>query len=240
MDTVKKKLAFDMCYLQMGWTLWYIPIVLIGYLVILPILGNFTDISETDLNFMSFLLQPSRIYMAIIGIITYSALFPFFVKQGVTRKQYFVGSALAAAGVALGINIVSALITGILQIVSRLTPYAPGQGHMAFLENFSSWHVPLLTFSLIILTYYIAGWIIGIGFYRSSWAGAGSIIVALVYVYLLDLLWEGQLSLNITSSLNITFPNQIFSLSLVGNLILIGLGLWVIRIATKDVPIKVK
>lgn len=238
MEATEKKIAIDMFYVQMQWSLWTIPFILLGYLIILPFIGNFADIPDLNLNFMSFIFQPAKIYMLIIGIISSLTFIPFFVKNGVTRKQYFMGSAIGAVGVALGINIITAIITGILRILSRFIPLIPSQGQMAFPELSPNWVVAIIIYSLIILTFYLAGWLIGAGFYQSGFHGAKAIVLSVVLLALLSLIWEGQISFPF--SINVTFPSLVFPLPFLANLFIIGLGLWLIRTATKDIPITVK
>ncbi|UNC93215.1 hypothetical protein [Candidatus Contubernalis alkaliaceticus] len=238
-NSVTAKIIIDLYYIQMKPTLWYIPIVTAASLILLQFVPG---MQENGLNQMSMIYQSSKIFMLVIGIIFCNALLSYYVKNGITRKDYFLGSAIAAAVVAFSIMIISAIITGILQLLGVFSNNSPGGIRLEFIENTSStWVIPVIALSLILLCYYIAGWTISVGFYRyGNLGGFGFIGIAILFVSIMDLLWEGSLSLPLLASISIPVPYLTVPLSIIGTLILIFLGLWLIRSVTKQMPIKIQ
>ncbi|ABR50034.1 conserved hypothetical protein [Alkaliphilus metalliredigens QYMF] len=238
--SIKSKLSLDLFYMQMQWSFWYISIILIIHLILQLVLPRFVpDVEEINLSFMIMFFQSSKIYMAIIGIIACYSFLPFFVKNGITRRDYFIGSSVAAVGVSFSILLVSAVITVVLQFLAPILGYSPNIVPVAFLDTTSLWIVPIISLSLIILCYYIAGWVIAVGFYRyNNLRRIGFIAIGLFYVSVTDLIWEGGLSHPLIAKLNIPFPDLSIGLSVGVTSLLIGLGLWFIRSLTKRIPIK--
>lgn len=229
------KLSFDFYTMQMQWSLWYLAIV-IAISVIAPLF-----ISQTDgwqWNFVEGIYSSSKIYMAVVGIFTCFALLGYMVKSGVTRRDYFYGTMIAAVGVSFSLLIIATIISTIIEWIG----YQPYSQTISFLNTTSTWFVPILSLSLILIGYYIAGWLIAVGYYRfGGLKTVGFVILALSFVSLIDLLWEGEMVY--------PFFSTAFSFSLAGmsifysfgiTLILIGLALWLVRSITKRIPIKIE
>ncbi|QDI92283.1 hypothetical protein EPH95_14710 [Salicibibacter halophilus] len=231
-----KKVATDLFITQMKWTLWYIPILLVVYLL----LYLFTpEMQAENWNLMSVIYQPTKIYMLVIGLLTIMAFLTYYVKNGITRKDYFVGSSIAATGVAFSIMIISAILAGILALIGSFTTFDPGTSQMDFLNTTSVWLMPVLVYSLIILCYYIAGWMVISGYYRfGGWGLLGFIGIGVLYISAVDLLWENDWTLPLMRFSNIPMPVLSLSVSLVCTLLLIAVGLWVVRLTTKRMPVK--
>ncbi|KHF41695.1 hypothetical protein [Halalkalibacter okhensis] len=237
-NALTSKVAFDLFAIQMKWSLWYIPIVFVIYLIVEHFV---TEVEEMGLSFMSFFFEPTKIYMLVIGIISCLAFLTYFVKNGVTRKDYFIGSSIASAGVAFSLMLISVIVTGILLLLGTFTTYSPLTNQVAFLDTNSFWVIPLISFSLIVLCYYIGGWIIAVGFYRfGGWGGLGFILIAILFLSLTDLLWEGELTHPLANYLNLTIPALSIFSSIIGTLLLIGVGLFLIRKVTKRIAIKLE
>ncbi|ADU28526.1 hypothetical protein [Evansella cellulosilytica] len=232
------KVATDLFLIQMKWSLWFIPIVFAIYLIVIPLVPN---LEELDLNFLAFQFQPSKIYMLVIGILTCFAFMSHYVKYGVTRNDYFYGAALAAIGVAISITVTSAILAGILQFTGTFISFSPGTANMEFIHSSSTWLVPIIVYSLIIITYYIAGWLIAIGFYRyGGFGGMGFILISITFITLIDLLWEGDPTAPMLGWLSIPFPNLSFSVAAILSGLVIVCGMWITLLTTKRVTIKVE
>ncbi len=236
-NNVRSKIAFDQFYLQIRWSLWYIAIVLVSYMVIHFI----PEVQQRELNFISFIFQSTRIYMLVIGIIMGLYIFPYFVKNGVTRKDVFAGSALAATGIALGIMVIAAAVNWVFQLITPFIPYISTGTYLDFLGATSHWVIPVIALSLIILSYYIAGWIIAVGFYRYS-GGGGVLFIAIsiILVGLIDLLWGIGLAFPLVDNLDIPFPELTHTQSMIAAVVLVILALGFIRLVSRDMPIKLE
>ncbi|SFF04672.1 hypothetical protein [Alteribacillus iranensis] len=224
--SIRSKVATDLFWTQLKWTFWFVPIVLISY----PVLTFFfAEVQELELTFLSFLFQPAKIYMLVLGIFSIFAFFPYYVKNGVTRKDYFTGSALAAAVLAVTIVLLSVIIMIILQLIGNWTAYSPGTEHLPFLQMSSKWVFPAVVVTCIILSYYIGGWMIALGFYRfGGWGVLLFILIGLLYLSAIDLLWEERPTLPVPDFLPAAAPTFSLGVSLICNLVLIIAGLFLL------------
>lgn len=225
-NSTKFKVAFDLFYTQMVWSLWYIPVVLVIYLV-----RNFIPNADIEnFNLASAIFQPSKIYMLVIGIITSFAFLSHYVKNGITRKDYFIGSAIAAASVAISIIVLSIIPNEVFRLFGWSTSITD-----IGLNGTSIWVYPI-ALSLILVSYYVAGWIIAVSFYKFGGVGALFIPLAILIICLTDLLWGLPIT-GPAAFLNISLPETSPLLSMVSTFVLIGLGLWIIRMITKEITI---
>ncbi|GMA09386.1 hypothetical protein GCM10025886_25390 [Tetragenococcus halophilus subsp. flandriensis] len=229
------KLAFDFYIMQMQWSLWYLGIATVIILIIPLFLSQTND---WQLNFVENIYSSSKIYLAIIALFSCFGMLGYMVKNGVTRKDYFYGTAIAAIGVSFSLMIITTIISAILYWVG----YQPDLQTTSFLNTTSTWFVPILSLSIILLGYYIAGWVIAVGYYRfGGLKTVGFILLSLSYVSVIDWLWEGEIiypffSKTLSFSLNGIPIFYSFSITL----ILIGLALLLVRLMTKRIPIKVE
>ncbi|WP_353893646.1 hypothetical protein PRVXH_000399 [Proteinivorax hydrogeniformans] len=185
-NSIKGKVANSLYRIQMGWTLWYIGILL-GIQVIVFYFTS--DVQEANFNFMYFISQPSKIYMLVIGIILFFNFFGYFIKNGVTRKDYFVGSAIAAGGVALSIILIGLIISAIIYI----TGIFPSSLEMDIIDQSLGLVKQITALSLLLYGYYIAGWIVAAGFYGfSGWYKSASIVVAALFAGIINTIWQGD------------------------------------------------
>src|SRR5690625_4552871 len=107
------RVAADMVWSQMSWTFGFL-----GVMIIINIIQRAMNViqgTEVDGGFYASLMIASNIYMLIIGIIAIYFL-PYYVENGVTRKDYFKGTLLASIGVSIALPIITVLIS----VVERL------------------------------------------------------------------------------------------------------------------------
>ncbi|PAV28263.1 hypothetical protein CIL05_18015 [Virgibacillus profundi] len=254
------KVAVDLFFVQLTWSVWFIGFVLLAHIVMITVSLN-TGSALGD--YLLFSHSSAKIYMLVIGIISAYAFLTFYVNHGVTRKDYFRGSALAAVGVAIAISLIATLLSGLEYMIIEMTnlpvtldrSLADGSIESSdnsisivlpkeiisssILVHSSSWFVSMLMYSLNILSLYVIGWLIGAGYYRFGWViGFGFIAIALVSIVIGDLLWGTELGEPLSNWL----PFDSISLSLwgsvAGSIVLIGIILSFIRIITRRVTIK--
>ncbi|ERN54006.1 hypothetical protein M3689_02510 [Alkalihalophilus marmarensis] len=233
-----KKVTIDFYLMQLKWVAWFIPCVLAAYLL----LGRFIrDSVDLDLVFHAFMYQPSKVFMLICGIMACFVFFNFYVRNGVTRKDVFLGTSIAAALLAVSIMIISVLLSAILMLIGSFTPFSPGMGQLEFLGAEQNLLTFTLSTSLIIFSYYIGGWVISVGFYRYGWLiGMAFIAIGVVLFALTDSFWEAEIAHSIADSINITFPQLSFITSIVGTIVVIAASLYLVRQLTKSVRIKLQ
>lgn len=230
------KLAFDFYTLQMKWATWYL-IIVTAISVFVPMFLSGRIEGDISWSVLQGIYSASKIYLFVVAIILCFAMIGFMVKSGVTRRDYFYGTAIASVGVSFSIIIIGALITFIIDLIG-LKPYDPT---LRFLNSDSTWLLPIISLSLILTSYYLAGWIVAAGYYRFGGVKTvGFVGITLVFVSMIDLLWEGEISYPIISIFDLSLTEFPALYSIVLTLILIGLALWLVRIITKRTPIKIE
>jgi hypothetical protein len=212
------KVAKDMYLEQMKWTVWYLVFVLVTQIVHLYSSYFAIDDDTTVKGILVFLFQSAKVYMIVIAIISVNGFLSYYVGQGVTRKEFWVGSMLAALGLTATITFSAVILTyleyGILEMFQL--------SHLLSDEflNGNAWLV--IQYLLNIFFYYLAGYLIGVGFYRFHWiAGIGFVALFLLSVSALEWSEKYSLGLNVLSSA-----------------VAIVLFLTLLRQLTKNIPVK--
>lgn len=245
---------------QLIWSLWFIGFVLLAQIVMVIISIN------TGNNIGDFILfshGSAKIYMLVIGIISSYGFLTFYVNHGITRKDYFIGTAIAALGIAIALAVIATVITaleyGLIEwfnipvsvdktvtenvinssdnSITIMLPKAIVSS--SILVHSSSWIVSLLMYILNTLTYYVIGWFIGVGYYKYGWViGFGFIASSLVFLITGDLLWGTELGEPLSNWFAFQSVNLPLWGSFVGSIILIALILVLIRALTREISIK--
>lgn len=257
------KVAVDLYIIQFIWALGFLGILLLiqiakPLLALVPLL-NMNDKINVG-NYFDTVFVSSNIFMLVIGIIAILGFLPYYVGNGVTRKDYFKGATIAAAGLSISIPIVASIIYALQNFIMKITNLSilkestlanhtvdTDDGFVGefiqsiimtpFVELESNWLLAIIVLALNIFTYYVVGWLIGAGFYRFGvLIGLLCIALAFIIVYTQDLLLSIALDLPVDDM----FTSLDFSLypAIVGTLAIIGITLWIIRQLTKRVPIK--
>jgi len=222
------KVAFDMTVVQLGWALWMIAIAIMVFIGMHYFTGNIVDG-----GFFSFIENPYKIFMLVVGILSVPSFLSFFVKLGVTRKHYYTGTIISSVALSTIFMIIAVMVGGIEQLIAPTDV-------VTFLGVNASWILIFIVFSLNIFIYYLAGWLIGAGFYRyGGWGGLLYILGSIALIFMMDLLWSGELNTPLHSFLSLQSPENLsLSISFGLSLILIAISLWIIRITTKKVTIE--
>ncbi len=253
------KVAVDLFLEQMGWTLWFLGILLIIHVV--RIFNSIYAGKDLEHFFLSS-YYAADIYMLVIGIIIGYGFYPFFVKHGVTRKDVFRGGVLAAGLLSAAIVLTAAVITAAEYSVVNIAnlplhlnstlEFTEGVdddviGNLVLLivlgplVDFSSHGLlSLFVYMTNIFTSYVIGWFISAVFYRYGWTmGLGSIVLATLFFLIRGLVWGGDVARELAAD---WVPPAILELplygSVAGTIVLIGGILWLIRLLTQRVTIK--
>ncbi|WP_188208194.1 hypothetical protein [Alkalibacillus aidingensis] len=230
-----KKVTIDMLYEQMKWAFIFLSVILLIQ-ISFTVISLLKEFSRGD--FLLFSYNSTPIFMLIIGIISAYSFLPTYVKQGVTRKDYFLGGTLSGAGVAVGLTVSSILITlieheviGLLNAETQLDTWTNQMG--------GTWLSAFVFYCFSIIIFYYIGWLIGVGYYRYGWVvGFGFIAVAIVFMMVTDFLWESEVWKNSSDWLPLELSHISVMLSVVGSLIVITVLLILIRTITRRIRIK--
>lgn len=175
------KPAMDLLFVQLTWTFWFLGIILVINL------GKIIFGGDVD-SFYSAGYIASNVYMLVIGIIAINFM-PYYVENGITRKNYFIGNAIAGVGLSIILPIlVYAINFAEKLLVSNFTSKVLNERSLdeivididgniigeiiqsiiltPFINPESNLILSLTLFSLNIFVFYIVGWMISSAFYR--------------------------------------------------------------------------
>ncbi|WP_067843179.1 hypothetical protein [Amphibacillus sediminis] len=224
----KLRLTTDLYKILMTWTLWYIPIVTIGSIIASRF--DWFGLEFGNFNFFFVIFRASKAFMVLTSIIIFLYFFNHFIKNGLTRREFFWASTIAAVGVAISITIIASVLEWLLTMLNWTEPMPE-----LSVISLPTWAIGLMM-TLILLSSYFGGWLIAVAFYRFKLFGILFIPVGQFLLILIEFLWEGETSLLDLMTINNPSPSLPFALS--GTVVLIGLSLWIIRLLTKRVAIK--
>lgn len=248
------KVAKGLLFVQGKWTITFLAIVL--FITILKIIFGAIRGNEVD-GFFETAFVASNIYMFITGIIAVSFL-AYFVENGVTRKDYFLGAIIAAIILSIFLPIIAVIINLIEKFVFTLfhIPYKvtnlddiefDGDIISDFVQSLivspyvnPDSNVFLACFILFINLFvaYLLGWFIRAGYYRfGSMIGFLFIVIAVCLKLLKDTLIRVQLDQQIVSWF-LNFTTLPLSMTIIGVVAIIAFMIFMIRMATKRVTVK--
>lgn len=231
------KVGRDLFQSQLIWTVWYLAIMLT---IQFGVYFFIDEATMTGVNLFDSIFQSSMIYLLIIGIITGRYFIIHFLKVGVTRREYFNGSAIAMVMLSFTIMIIAALLTALTISTGIASDFSGYNNVVEFLNTNSFWIIPIFSLSFILITYYLAGWIISLSFYRySAFKAAFSIVFAIFYIGVLDIIWQGNLVNPFAFIFNVYILELSLTASITASLIIIAAGLLIVYNLIKDIPIKI-
>ncbi|WP_350343144.1 hypothetical protein PRVXT_002425 [Proteinivorax tanatarense] len=222
----KLSLAWYLYKKQMIWVLWFIGVMFIIQATIF--FFNPYDTSN-NINFLENIFGAACIFMLITGLLTSQVYFKHFIKNGITRKEYFISSTIAAVDLSLSIVLLSTVITIFFKIVSQLTGFTATISSLSFLETSSFWIAHIFSLSLIIMCYYVGGWAVGIGIIKLNKIKR-NLFIAFNFLFLsfVNLLWKSRLEFTVIN-FNINFPNLTLLGSIFATMFLISVVLYWMR-----------
>lgn len=255
MKAIYSKVALDLYKIQFSWALSFL-----GFFIFLqiarPIVAMIPFINmNKKINFGNYfdtVFTFSNIFMLVIGIIVASSFLSYYVRNGVTRKDFFKGATIASVGLSISIPIVSSLFYTLLNIFIKFTGFPfmenselttrvidSDDGFVGeiiqiiilppFVTLESSWLLAMALFTLNVLTYYVIGWFIGSAFYRFGVPiGLVSILLSFIVIYMRDFLLNH--AMNSDTSLLLAF---------FGATAFVMILLWLIKQFTKRLAITV-
>ncbi|WP_017754056.1 hypothetical protein [Calidifontibacillus oryziterrae] len=233
MNEIGKKVTVDLYLVQMKWVAWYLPIVYVCYFAIVWFL-NEPEIRSISL--LTFTFQTATIFMLVCGIISSSAFLRMYIKHGVTRKSYFQGALISSIGLAITIIGITAILTWVISLLKMnlltevvLSPL-----------GINSWLLTSISYFIVIMIYFLTGWLIGLGFLRYGGSGGFvSIVIALIIVSLNDLLWAFNTPKPIMGLLNLNIPVPHVAIAIVGSIVIAVISTIIVHEIVKETPIKI-
>jgi hypothetical protein len=231
--SISSKVASDLFIVQIKWSLWYIAVIVLLHIFVLFIVAR---------GIFALSYGSTPVFMLILGIIAGNFL-PFYVKQGVTRKDYYLGAALAALGLSFTIALIFSILSGIesalysaLNLGITIDPF----NLQVSIEGSTNGVISLLTYALNVFTYYLIGWLVYLGFYRFRWVtGLGFCVLAFLIILFHGFIWNDEiLTIFGTEGISEVLNLPIFS-AIFGTIVLIVVLLCLIRLVMSRVSIEV-
>lgn len=171
----------------MVWTLWALGI----FIVIISLAAVFiSEVRSPHRSALNMVNNAAQIYMAIIGVIIGYYSLRYYIRHGVTRMNYLIGTAAAAVMVALTIQGIGLVLTFLSFALEAFTPITAGR-QLSLLMGQQWGYLPTVAAALAILTvYFFQGWIMGFCFYRfSALGGFPSILSGIAILGFTSSLW---------------------------------------------------
>lgn len=212
---------------------------------------------ENQWTIISASQQIAQVYMLVVGIIFASIFLSFYVRRGVTRKDCFFGMTIGVFWMSIVIPLLVMVFAGLNYVLANVFQVSSLLDSTISLGFYTNWVLVITVYIMTVFTYFLIGWLIGIGFYRYGWIiGLGFIPLGILFASLVDFLWFDYASLFTLELLgNIRFLSSLaemlinllsnigdmaFFLSVLGNILLLGVIFGIIHLVTKNVVVKVK
>lgn len=230
------KVAFDLFYEQFKWAIWFF-----AFLIAAHIIGMFIVIyNDASIDrFFVFSSYSVAIFMLVCGIISAFAFMGFYVQQGITRKDLYIGTVIATFALALAVTLIPLAVNGIEHLIASFVALPIDADAASVYDPSSGWLSAIGIFFINAFTYYLIGWLISIGYYRFGWLiGFVFVAIAIIALSLNGYFWgDSGLSSIIPWVPHIPADaSPAFAVS--GSLILIAALLISMRLLTKRMAIK--
>jgi hypothetical protein len=233
--TMISRIAADMFTEQLKWSVWFISIILLLHIVAVSFIS---DIENNINNLFGFSYFSTPVFMLVIAIISGSLYLPFYVRYGVTRKEYYIGATLGAFGLSVALSLIFAVLSLIENVIYRLFDIQMAMDPVA-VNMQDNWLFMIGVYILNVFAYYLIGWLINASFYHFGWLiGMGFILLSIAIATLHGFLWGDGLAV-VGSNLHDFYKVDSTLIAIFGTLALVGVMLFLIRFITKKVAIKI-
>jgi hypothetical protein len=136
-----------------------------------------------------FTVSPPKWFLFVLAIIAATVYLPSFIGHGITRRNAALGTGIVFGGAAVTFGL--ALVAGFA--VERFLLAADGRltaAHPA--ASFGSLATVALTAVLHYAAFSLAGWLVGVGFYRfGAWGGIAFVTPAMVPAAVTEAVFDG-------------------------------------------------
>mgnify|MGYP001213374296 CR=1 FL=1 len=248
------KVTTGMYVVQLMWTLAFL-----GVMLIINIAKNvYAGFQGNEVEgFFNSVFIAGNVYMLILGLIAINFL-PYFVGNGITRKDYFIGSTIASLLLSISIAVITVVIFFIEKLIFNMLDFTYKiqtineldlDGNIIgdtiqsiilspYVDPNENWLLAMLVLTVNIFVIYLLGWFISASFYRFDWLiGLVSIVIAVVFKLLKDTFLRITLDLPVVGWFS-TLDFLPMSIALVGIALIIVISIYLTRILTKRVVIK--
>lgn len=237
-EKLNAKVAFDIFYEQFKWSIWFLGILAAIHVSVLIYFENSgsVGVEPSIVGFFEFSRYSTAIFMLVCGIMAVYVFMTYHVQQGVTRKDAYIGIAGGTFVLSLFLTLMPLMLNGIEFL---LTEYTALPLTFTSFGSTSEWLMEAVFYLLNIFTYYMVGWLIGVGYYRFGWIiGFLFIAAAIVALTMNGYFWGEDDISTVIPWIPTIQPHGSPVISIVGSLVLISVLLAVMRMLTKRMAIK--
>ncbi|WP_028593435.1 hypothetical protein [Paenibacillus assamensis] len=220
------------------WMVWYIGILVvlhIGSIVVTYYTGDDVKLSHAALiqgeagwSILNSALTSSKVFFLICGLLSMGGFIKYFVSNGVTRRDYYKGTAQSILYLSLSFTAAVAILYGLEFLIMN----------MIGLER--NIHVPIVFYLKMlfdVILFYVVGWFIAAGFYRMNvWLGMAFIAIAVWIAFIQSGIWGESVPIPLYKLMNI-YEVSTWLAVLISVVLIVGVSM-AIRLLTKEVRIK--
>ncbi|MFA7745211.1 hypothetical protein [Salinicoccus roseus] len=213
------------------WTMWYLPIMAVIYILVSLF------VNETEVNEMSFYAMASsanRIFMLVAGILVVFMFLELAISLGLTRKTFLNAMILTGGVVTVGL----AVVTWILSLVLGIMPWF-ADGIVAD-DTAAGPLAHIVSHLMTAYVFFLAGFIISIGFYRGFLGGMIAIVLSLGITIAIDAMWTFQTAGTVFNMEMAEYGSGNLLLTIIFSILLILFTIAVLQSLIRSVPVKVK
>lgn len=235
------KLGRDMFVIQLIWAFWFL--VIQGGIVLVTWLIFSRQIEGTYSVYL--FTQIFSIVMMIFAMIMGGGYLKDMVRNGITRRDGFYAIAISAVMLSAVMTIISLIITA--------TAYSLGlEMSMNVVNSFGAFMTYVTAQFIILLQFYVIGWLIVIGFSRYRFfGGIIAIFIGVLIVGLFSVLSPIDIDIDIFTTVIdgipfINIPNNLEAINLTNwwfiavSFLTSGAILFAIRLASKHMPVSIE
>lgn len=213
------------------WVLWYLPVMAVLYIVV-SLFVNEAEVNE--MSFYAMAASANRIFMLVAGILAVFMFLELALSLGLTRKT-FLNSMLLTGGV---VTIGLAAVTWIFSLLLGLMPWF-GAGIVPS-GTTAGPLVHIIGHLMTTYVFFLAGFIISIGFYRGFLGGMISIVLSLGITIAIDSMWTFQTAGTVFNMELAGYGSSNLLLTIIFSLLLIFFTIAILQSLIRSVPVKVK
>jgi hypothetical protein len=137
--------------------------------------------------------QSPKYFSAAIGITLTPALFTLLIAHGVTRRMFALASSILLVGAAASLALLWVVVYQVERGIYDLAGLTQTLGNPHLFTKTSQVGLIFTEFFLLIISHEVAGWLLGIGFYRFGfWKGLALLPIGLLPAAAAELLLVAQ------------------------------------------------
>ncbi|WP_271397355.1 hypothetical protein [Salinicoccus roseus] len=213
------------------WTMWYLPIMAVIYILV-SLFVNEAEVNEMSLYAMA--SSANRIFMLVAGILAVFMFLELAISLGLTRKTFLNAMILTGGVVTIGL----AVVTWILSLILGMMPWF-GDGIVAA-DTAAGPLAHIISHLMTTYVFFLAGFIISIGFYRGFLGGMIAIVLSLGITIAIDAMWTFQTAGTVFNMEMGEYGSSNLLLTIIFSILLILFTIAVLQSLIRSVPVKVK